>query len=613
MIHKSPGCAAKLLQEVKSLNANLKKHDTDKKIKAPALPKKQWDELKFSKSLGSRKTGSKGFASVVEAKSNYSSYPSSPKVESPDHQIESTLSFKQRHNEQEHDFFTEMLKAKLRRVDRAGYREFSEEKEQIHHKKKNRVEIVEAKIEKKRNILPRIQSPTRSKNLAQLTTPKNLNGKKNQNFDNGNESPELVDMNLENMSGFDIGSYYQNMKKATTEFDKGYTLRAIKNKERAEALKLERQKRFADSIQREISNFEAQLHPRNSISSESSSHSPSPVVHSNSVEKLERSTSSDIKLNHSSDLDVNEVKRFFATRALMNPVTHTKTLAKLLPESETSWAQSRAYLDAIRVRKIEEEESRNERDQRRRKILLRQQNTQVELEREHLHEIQLQKLMRQSKQERRIAEQLMQVRHEKEVMRSNRIYLEEQFAKRRQQDYEEALQREFILFEREREEYKRKTQMQMQQHREILQEQAEKKHAKNIMRCESIVHNIIDLSLKVVSCLKMKLFNYVKMLQIAEYRALNDLNDSPPKLLHEWKTLFMHDQPLELKYLLKLEEDKIRNLDSTEKELADTSELISDPLNNNSSKCNLDSIRLLDEQEFHEYLDGLGDWSFNER
>jgi hypothetical protein len=52
--------------------------------------------------------------------------------------------------------------------------------------------------------------------------------------------------------------------------------------------------------------------------------------------------------------------------------------------------------------------------------------------------------MRQSQQERRIAVQLMHVRHEKEVLWQNRIFREKQFEERRLKDFQDALDREAV-------------------------------------------------------------------------------------------------------------------------------------------------------------------------
>lgn len=61
---------------------------------------------------------------------------------------------------------------------------------------------------------------------------------------------------------------------------------------------------------------------------------------------------------------------------------------------------------------MEEEISRQDQEQRRRKLILQQEKNHQEDQSKELEKIMLTKLMRQSKQERRIAEQLMQIRNE---------------------------------------------------------------------------------------------------------------------------------------------------------------------------------------------------------
>ena len=53
--------------------------------------------------------------------------------------------------------------------------------------------------------------------------------------------------------------------------------------------------------------------------------------------------------------------------------------------------------------------------------------------------------MRQSQQERRIAVQLLQTRHEKEVIRNNRLLREKEYEERRLKEFDEALNREKVI------------------------------------------------------------------------------------------------------------------------------------------------------------------------
>lgn len=66
------------------------------------------------------------------------------------------------------------------------------------------------------------------------------------------------------------------------------------------------------------------------------------------------------------------------------------------------------------------------------------------LQEAHREQQLINRLMRQSQQERRIAVQLMHVRHEKEVLWQNRIFREKQYEERRLKDFQDALNREAV-------------------------------------------------------------------------------------------------------------------------------------------------------------------------
>ena len=169
---------------------------------------------------------------------------------------------------------------------------------------------------------------------------------------------------------------------------------------------------------------------------------------------------------------------------------------------------------------------------------------------------------------------MLQTRREKDIIRDNRILREKQYDERRQKDYEEALDAEFRLAERAREEFKNRTALQLQQHLEILQRKAKEKHAKNSQMIRHLVGDIVELTLK-----------------IAEYQELNGSSDIPPKISRQWKTLLLNEQSLSKKVEVEIEEYP--------------------PL---SIKPEIDSeilgaIDILDEEEFNDFLLGKNDWT----
>lgn len=54
------------------------------------------------------------------------------------------------------------------------------------------------------------------------------------------------------------------------------------------------------------------------------------------------------------------------------------------------------------------------------------------------------RLTRQTQQEQRLATQLLQMRMQKEVIRENRLFREQQYQQRRERDFQEALEREAV-------------------------------------------------------------------------------------------------------------------------------------------------------------------------
>ena len=112
------------------------------------------------------------------------------------------------------------------------------------------------------------------------------------------------------------------------------------------------------------------------------------------------------------------------------------------------------------------------------------------------------------------------------------------------------------------------------------------------------------------------MFKILNAIQIADYRVLNDQNELPKKLIREWKTLFLSGKPLYKNYDLDLEKDKI-HLIETEENVQDLP--IEEAHNNNiitpiPLDATLSGISLLDDNEFNDYIRGVGQWTYqNER
>ncbi|KAM4707183.1 sperm flagellar protein 2 [Discoglossus pictus] len=184
------------------------------------------------------------------------------------------------------------------------------------------------------------------------------------------------------------------------------------------------------------------------------------------------------------------------------------------------------YLKKIQKRLEDDTIAREQRENRRRKVLV-EQMTAHQAQEDALREEQLvNRLMRQSQQERRIAVQLMHVRHEKDILIQNRIFREKQYEERRQKDFQEALEREAAIQKNQKFLRAEDVRLAQEEHNQIAAERAEARYKKHYLMCEQIVNQIVDLVTKT-----------------GEYREITN-RLIPVKLMREWKELFFTGYPL---------------------------------------------------------------------
>ncbi|KAI8897549.1 hypothetical protein BC833DRAFT_621127 [Globomyces pollinis-pini] len=294
---------------------------------------------------------------------------------------------------------------------------------------------------------------------------------------------------------------------------------------------------------------------------------------------------SDSELMEIQPLSSKEVSQFIADKNCLASNEHLSLLRKSLEQSVLQQEkESKLYLERIKSQRLEADNSRRERERERKKMLLAHHQIQQNMEKEQMEELIQQKLLRQSKQERRIAEQLMQVRHEKEVIRENRIFRDEQYAEYRQKEYEEALQREHELFQNATEEYRQHVFLQLEQHQEIINQKKQRKHERNTKHMKATVNQLLELVFRVV-----------------DYKTLNDRREVPIKKMKEIKNLFIHHLPIEDYEEIPLEKDAIPK--SCEVEV-----VVTDQEGVNKEVDIPKAIKLLDSQEFEDYLNYSGSW-----
>ncbi|XP_067885195.1 sperm flagellar protein 2 isoform X1 [Heterodontus francisci] len=188
--------------------------------------------------------------------------------------------------------------------------------------------------------------------------------------------------------------------------------------------------------------------------------------------------------------------------------------------------EGQTFIENVRKRLDDDAKARKEREKRRRQVMLDQLQAHEMQEQVYREEQLVNRLMRQSLQERRIAVQLMQVRQEKQVIVQNRIFREKQYEVMRLQEFYEALDREAILEREKKLEHMEQTQRELKVYERIMAERAEERFRKHYNMCQEVVEHIVDLVTK-----------------IGEYRELT-LNLIPKKIMREWKEMFFHEMAL---------------------------------------------------------------------
>ncbi|XP_038026320.2 sperm flagellar protein 2 isoform X2 [Anas platyrhynchos] len=306
-----------------------------------------------------------------------------------------------------------------------------------------------------------------------------------------------------------------------------YTIKAI------EAQKLLKKKREAEDTYKEINKFEKSIAGR--LSAVYSQVSDSDIQESLQTQKLKVPT----------------------------PETTAQTATELLNVYSDD-----EYIRKIQKRLEEDTFAREQREKRRRKMLVEQLIAHEAQEEAYREEQLIYRLMRQSQQERRIAVQLMHVRHEKEVLRQNRIYREKQYEDRRLKEFQKALDSEAALAKQEKIDCEEQTIKERERHEKIAVGRAQARYKKHYSICWEVINQIIDLSTKV-----------------GEYRILTN-NKIPLKLMRDWKEFFFSEKPI-------YEQASIH------------------PLPNEPSPeqlVELNKMNLLDEKDYGEYKSMTGEW-----
>ncbi|XP_058493241.1 sperm flagellar protein 2 isoform X1 [Solea solea] len=229
------------------------------------------------------------------------------------------------------------------------------------------------------------------------------------------------------------------------------------------------------------------------------------------------------------------------------------------------------YMQELRQKLEENAAARKQRDKRRDRFLVEQLRAHEAQEEAWRNEQLVKRLTRQTQQELRLATQLLQIRVQKEVIRQNRLFREQQYQQRRERDYQEALYREAALAQQVKLDHADEIRKEFEFFNKIVAERAQRKYQKHYNSCKDIVEQMLDLATK-----------------IGEFRLITE-NLIPEKLMREWKELYLSGFPLY--------------------------EPIKDPLPGLESSTPVDPVdvkkqELLNNQEYDEYTNMVCDWTW---
>ncbi|XP_074185319.1 sperm flagellar protein 2 [Rhinolophus sinicus] len=284
-----------------------------------------------------------------------------------------------------------------------------------------------------------------------------------------------------------------------------------------------------------------------------------------------------MKKKKEADDVTNEIKKFEALikKDLQAKESAPKTSLDTAGQTTTDLLNTYSdddYIKKIQKRLKEDAFAREQREKRRRRLLMDQLIAHEAQEEAYREEQLINRLMRQSQQERRIAVQLMHVRHEKEVLWQNRIFREKQYEERRLKDFQDALDREAALAKQAKIDSEEQALREKEAHEQIAVERAQARYKKHYLMCADIFDQILDLSTKV-----------------ADYRMLTN-NLIPHKMMHDWKELFFNGKPIY--------------------EQAYTKHLPAKP--SEQQLIELEKRDLLDNNDYEEYQNMVGEWAIPE-
>lgn len=238
-------------------------------------------------------------------------------------------------------------------------------------------------------------------------------------------------------------------------------------------------------------------------------------------------------VDHDTDSDASEASDLQSERLLAatTPAANARELVAALqarmPNGEELEQEAGLFLQKIKESKKAGNIARKERERRRRRVLVEQQREQDLLEESKLEDVLLEKLGRQSAEEKVIKYNVWKTQKYEEVVVKNRQVRQQAYLARRKEDQQEALRRdqdlrlELLSCVREQEERER------QRYRTIERGRHAKRRAQVAEDCERILELIAGMAFAAL-----------------EQKQITDVIEVDPTLWREWSALFVEGKEL---------------------------------------------------------------------
>ncbi|KAJ4458150.1 putative sperm flagellar protein 2 [Paratrimastix pyriformis] len=250
------------------------------------------------------------------------------------------------------------------------------------------------------------------------------------------------------------------------------------------------------------------------------------------------------------------------------PLEHIRQLAKSI-DQQAIVGGSQTYLQSLKAKGAETAAARKERERRRLKLLVEQAATQQQAASQHVSEMFLERVLGTSRDERKLAEHIQEVRAEKDRIKANRIAREEQYAQRRQQDFQNvrpdlpllpglalsrrAMRRDAEKFAQLMQDREEMVVEEMSRLGTLREQQSQAKAQRHEAKCREAAEGIVDLACKIAEYREVMgtrlvpaaqaRFSVVSSVALSIWSRLPLLRRSSFSV-REWESLFVAGCPL---------------------------------------------------------------------